>query len=78
MLFKRFSEVKEKFSMNLIKIGVIGSVVAVLCCFTPVLVVLFGAVGLASIVAYLDYVLLPSLVFLIGLTVYTLVKRNRI
>ena len=69
---------KEKFSMNLIKIGVIGSVVAVLCCFTPVLVVLFGAVGLASIVAYLDYVLLPSLVFLIGLTVYTLVKRNRI
>ena len=31
---------------KLLQIGVVGSVVAALCCFTPVLVVLFGALGL--------------------------------
>ena len=33
------------------KTGAIGTVVAALCCFTPVLVVLFGAVGLSHAVA---------------------------
>jgi|TARA_R100000093_G_scaffold70136_1_gene42852 mercuric ion transport protein len=44
-------------------VSIIGAVIVALCCFTPVLVVLFGAVGLASLTGYLDYVLLPALVF---------------
>lgn len=48
--------------------GAGGSVVAAICCFTPVLVVLFGALGLAWAVGYLDYVLLPTLAVLLGLT----------
>jgi len=67
---------KVNTNMNLLKIGIVGSVVAALCCFTPILVILFGAVGLASIVGYLDYVLLPSLVIFIGITIYALIKRN--
>jgi len=56
--------------MNFQKVGIVGSVIAALCCFTPILVVLLGAVGLSSIVGYLDYVLLPSLVIFLGITVY--------
>ena len=40
-----------------------------ICCFTPVLVILLGAVGLSSWLGWLDYVLLPSLGIFIVLTV---------
>lgn len=76
MLFKGFPEVKLKTNMNLLKVGIVGSVVAALCCFTPLLVILFSAVGLASAVGYLDYVLLPSLAIFIGITAYALITRN--
>ena len=39
----------------------IGTILTALCCFTPVLVVLFGALELAALVGYLDYVLFPLL-----------------
>lgn len=47
-----------------------GSVIVAICCFTPVLVVLFGALGLSWAVGYLDYVLLPALAVLLGLTAW--------
>lgn len=50
--------------------GGIGSVIAALCCFTPILVVVLGAVGLGAITGYVDYVLLPALALFVGLTVY--------
>lgn len=55
--------------------GIIGTVIAALCCFTPVLVILFGVVGLSAIVGYLDYVLLPALAFFVLLTIYALRRR---
>ena len=61
---------------RLSRIGIIGTVIAALCCFTPVLVILFGAVGLSWLVGYLDYVLLPALLALFALTVYA-VWRNQ-
>lgn len=61
---------------NLLKTGVIGTVVAALCCFTPVLVILFGVVGLSAVVGYLDYVLFPALALFIILTVYALWRRQ--
>ncbi len=57
--------------------SLVGTVVAALCCFTPVLVVLLGAVGLAAIVGYLDYVLLPALAFFVVLTIYAVWRRQR-
>ncbi len=50
--------------------GGIGTIIAALCCFTPILVIALTAVGAASIIGYLDYVLLPSLAFFVVLTVY--------
>lgn len=61
---------------SLLGVGLIGTTVAALCCFTPILVVLAGIVGLSAIVGYLDYVLLPALIFFIGLTVYALRRRQ--
>jgi len=55
--------------------GIAGTVIAALCCFTPVLVILFGVVGLSAIVGYLDYVLLPALAFFVLLTIYALWRR---
>lgn len=67
---------KQLFSNRLLKTGLIGSVVTALCCFTPVLMVLLGVVGLGVIAGYLDYVLLPSLVVFLGITVYALVRTR--
>ncbi len=57
--------------VTLLKIGVIGSVITAICCFTSVLVVIVVAVGLAWITGYLDYVLFPLLFVFLGITVYS-------
>ena len=62
---------------RLLSAGIVGAVIAALCCFTPILVVPLGAVGLAALTGTLDYVLLPALVFFIGLTVYAVYTRRR-
>jgi len=61
----------------LLKTGIIGTVIAALCCFTPALVVLLGAVGLAAWIGDLDAVLMPALVFFFALTVYALFKKEK-
>ncbi len=62
---------------KLLATGLAGTFIAALCCFTPVLVVLLGAVGLSAVVANLDFVLLPALVFFMGITIYAFVKRKQ-
>lgn len=61
---------------TLVKTGIIGTVLAALCCFTPVLVILLGAVGLSALTGYLDYVLLPALGIFIVLTIYAVWRRQ--
>lgn len=61
---------------NLLRLGIVGTVIAALCCFTPVLVVLLGAVGLSAAVGWLDYVLFPALAAFAALTIYALVRRR--
>ncbi len=62
---------------RLLRIGVVGTVVAALCCFTPVLVVLLAVVGLSALVGWLDYVLLPVMAVFAALTIYALTRRYR-
>lgn len=52
------------------KTGVWGSIIAAICCFTPVLVVGIGLVGLAALTPYLDYFLFPMLGFFLILAIY--------
>lgn len=62
---------------TLLRIGVLGTVLAALCCFTPVLAALLEAVGLAALTGYLDYVLIPALIVFIGLTLYAVGRQKR-
>ncbi len=64
-------------TQTLFKVGVFGTVIAALCCFTPILVVLFGMLGLSAFVGILDYVLLPGLGLFLLLTVYALWKKQQ-
>lgn len=62
---------------SLFKFGIIGTVIAALCCFTPLLVVLFGLLGLSAFVGYLDIVLIPTLIIFIAITAYAVWKEGR-
>jgi len=57
--------------------SLIGTVVVALCCFTPVLVIVLTALGLAAWVGYLDFVLLPLLAILIALTILAYRRHRR-
>ena len=61
---------------TLLRVGIVGTIVAALCCFTPLLVVLLGLVGLSAIVGWLDYVLFPALGAFIAVTAYALWKKR--
>jgi len=61
---------------TLLKTGIVGTIFSALCCFTPALVLLFGAVGLSAWVGHLDAVLLPALILFIGLTIYAFLKQD--
>lgn len=55
----------------------IGTAVVALCCFTPILVIALGLVGLGVLTPYLDYVLLPALAVLLVVTVVSYRKWRR-
>ncbi len=61
----------------LLRIGAVGSLVTALCCFTPILGLLLGMLGLSALTGYLDYVLLPALAAFIGLTLYALLRKRK-
>lgn len=61
---------------NLLRLGIVGTLITALCCFTPILVIVLGALGLSAVTGYLDFVLLPALGAFVLLTVYALWKRQ--
>lgn len=61
---------------TLITTGIVGAVVAATCCFTPILAIVFGAVGLTAWMAKADYVLIPALVVCLGLTGFGLYRKR--
>ena len=62
---------------RLLKVGVVGSAVAAICCFTPILSGLLGIIGLAALADYLDIVLLPLLAGFLAITGYALWQRKQ-
>lgn len=50
---------------------------AAVCCFTPFLVLLLPAIGLAAWLAWIDYVLWPMLFVALGFVGYALYLRRR-
>lgn len=61
---------------NILKTGIIGSVIAAVCCATPILVVALGAFGLSAWLGWVDYALIPALVLFLAITAYGLWRRR--
>jgi mercuric ion transport protein len=57
---------------TLLTTGIAGSIIAALCCATPVLVILLGALGLSAWLGWIDYAVLPVLAICVGITAYAL------
>lgn len=63
-------------SRALFRTGVIGAVVAALCCATPILGLALAAIGLSALAGKADYALIPVLVASLGLVGIGLYRRN--
>ncbi len=61
---------------TLITTGAVGAVLAAICCATPLLAVVFGALGLAGWLAKADYILIPALLICLGLVGAGLYRRR--
>lgn len=62
---------------SLLRTGIIGTVVTAICCFTPVLVVALGALGLSAWLGWLDVVFFPLLALFVGLTAFAIYRHRR-
>jgi mercuric ion transport protein len=61
---------------SLIATGGVATVLAVICCATPLLAVVLGAIGLTAWIAKADYVVLPVLIFGVALAGVGLYRRQ--
>ncbi len=61
---------------RILRTGIIGTVIAAICCFTPALVVLVGFAGLSAVVGWLDYGVVPILFASMGRVAYALHLRS--
>ena len=69
---------KDMADKKLLKTGLIGSAVMAVCCFTPVLVLTMGAVGLSGLVGWwLDLLLLPALALFVLMASYGFYRLRR-
>ena len=61
---------------TLIATGFIGALLAAVCCATPLLAIVFGAVGVTAWLAKADYVLIPTLILCLGMIGFGLYRRR--
>ena len=67
-------------SKSALTVGITGTLITAICCFTPALVVVLGAIGLSAWLTWLDQVLLPAFALSVGISVVALMllmKRDR-
>ena len=68
---------KSMASKNSMIAAFIGTILVALCCFTPLLVLLLGVVGLSALTPYLDIVLLPALIIMAAITILSYVRWHK-
>ena len=63
---------------KLLPVGLTGSLLMALCCFTPALVLLLGALGLSAFVGWwLDLILFPAMGIFMAIAAYGFYQRKR-
>jgi mercuric ion transport protein len=58
------------------RVGIIGTVVAVLCCATPLAVVVLGTLGLGALTGWIDIVAIPAILIFGAIAVISYKKRG--
>ena len=61
---------------RLLATGIIGTIIAALCCFTPFLVWAFAVTGFAAFTGWIDYVAIPILGIFVAITIIALARRK--
>ncbi len=61
---------------QIFRVGIIGTIVTAVCCFTPVLPFILSAIGISRFVGYLDMVLMPLLAIFAGIAIFGFLKRR--
>ena len=69
------SRADNRGETRLVRLGLYGSIVAALCCFTPLLVVVLAGLGLSAVTGWLDYALFPMLFASLGVLAQALWLR---
>jgi mercuric ion transport protein len=62
---------------KLIRFGSVGAVIAAICCATPVLGIVLGALGLGAWLAYADFVVLPLLLACLAAVAFGIYRLKR-
>lgn len=66
----------QQQSRKLLGTGIAGSLIAAVCCFTPLLVLVFAGVGLSGLIGGIDYVVFPVMFASLGIVAYALYLRS--
>lgn len=66
------NDTQDKKSNKLLKGGIAGSLIAAVCCFTPLLVLAFAGAGLSGLVGGIDYVVFPIMFASLGVVALAL------
>lgn len=56
--------------------GIIGAVIAVICCVTPLAVVVLGALGLSAFAVWIDVIAVPAVLIFGTIAIVAYVKRG--
>ena len=59
---------------QILKIGIAGTIITAICCFTPLLVIILGGLGLSAWVGGLDQILFPLLAFFAAITLFAFLR----
>ena len=62
---------------TLLRAGIVGGIVAAVCCATPLLALALAALGLSAWLAWADYVLLPLIALCLALVALAVWRSRR-
>jgi mercuric ion transport protein len=59
-------------------LSLLGAVATYFSCYTPIVAALLGSIGLGAVAGYLEYILWPILLLLIGITVASYLRNRKL
>lgn len=63
-------------NIKTLRAGIAGTIIGAICCFTPLLVVVFGFAGVSAWLGWIDYALFPVMFASMGVVAHALYLRS--